>query len=169
MVYTPNKKKVLKTSFWVDLDAQRLSILEGKLSEFLNSNYFDAKRIRILKPVNPDLLSTVHLFLAYLCLQCAPWGWLFWGSLKLCLCLFFFFLLLKLSLSAPCNGALVILSSGLPHMASALGLVLVGCESSPCADLEAADPGSCSDSALTRIRVILGEFCNLFFCSVSYL
>lgn len=59
---------------------------------------------------------------------------------------FFFFFLLRLSPSSPCNSALVILSSGLPHTASALGLVLAGYESSPRADLEAADPGSRSDS-----------------------
>ena len=143
--------------------------MEGKLSEFLNSNYFDAKRIRILKPVNPDLLSTVHLFSCISLLTVCSVRLAFLRIFKALSLPVFFFLLLKLSLSAPCNGALVILSSGLPHMASALGLVLVGCESSPCANLEAADPGSCSDSALTRIRVILGEFCNLFFCSVSYL
>lgn len=64
----------------------------------------------------------------------------------------FFFPLLRISPSAPCNCALVILSSGLP-LDSALGLVSVGCESSPRGDLEAADPGSRADSALTRIRV----------------
>ena len=72
------------------------------------------------------------------------------SSVSACFC--FFFPLLRISPSAPCNCTLAILSSGLP-LDSALGLVSVGCESSPRGDLEAADPGSHSDSALTCIRV----------------